>query len=102
MATISELAKSQLRVAIQIALAVTSAIAVFSPSLRTSTLHTVVGLLFIGEAGASIFVDWRAGLLSCSPSELYRKIKSGGRPRTKPLATLAWVLGFFAVVVIAW
>ena len=94
--------KGALRTAIQLALVIASGVAIFEPSMRTPLLHQAIGLLFFAEASASLYVDWKAGLFSSTPRELYERFKTTGRPRRRPLATLSMFMGLICVVVISW
>lgn len=94
--------KRPIRVAIELALVATAAVAVFAPSMRTAHLHSAICLLFFVEMGASFYTDWKAGLLGCTPRQLFERFRESGVPRSRPLATLALFMGFIAVVAIRW
>jgi hypothetical protein len=90
------------RLALQVALVVLSALAIFRPASRSDWLHGVVGLLFAVEASARFYSDWKAGLLTSTPRELYERFRTTGPIRRSPLASIALFMGFVAIIVLKW
>lgn len=98
----TETIKAALRAAVQLALIIASVIAIFEPSLRTPFLHQAIGFLFFVEVCASLYVDWKAGLLTSTPREIFERFRTTGRPRRRPLATLSMFMAFICIVVLNW
>jgi hypothetical protein len=76
--------------------------AIFFPEHRTGQLHLLVGVLFVAEAAVGFYQDWKSGLLHLTPRQIFERFRESGAPRKDPLGTLAFALGFIAIVVITW
>ncbi len=85
-----------------LALIAFSAYAIFFPQHRSGMLQAVVGVLFLTETALFIYRDWKSGLLSSTPKQIYERFREVGPPKTPPIEILAFVMGFVAFIVISW
>jgi hypothetical protein len=83
-------------------LVATSALAIFHPASRRAWVHGLVGFLFAIEASARFCSDWKAGLLTSTPKQLYDRFRTTGPIRRSPLASIALFMGFVAVIIVKW
>jgi hypothetical protein len=90
------------RFGLQVVLIATSAMAIFHSASRSARLHGLVGFLFAMEASARFYSDWKAGLLTSTPKQLYDRFRTTGPIRRSPLASIALFMGFVAVIIVKW
>lgn len=93
---------SKLSRALQVTACVVCLVIVFAPEARSPSMRWLTFALLAASAGWSAWVDWRHGILSKTPTEVFQGFRSGELAplRRTALDQFFFYLGLITVVVL--
>jgi hypothetical protein len=72
------------------------------PEIRSPAMKTIVWTVFILHGGLSIYFEWKTGMLTKTPAQIYETLRRTGALKHRRFERLAFFLGIVAFAIAAW